>query len=248
MVSTRKEDHNMKTMVVGGSRGLGRALIEGLGKSGDTLIGVSRSRPEGMTLSPGTSLEWIEADLANPLAAVEQIAAQTPDNLDVLIYNVGIWEELAFSDHYTFLNDSDASISKLVDVNITATLLLLKRLVPKLLASNRPQLILTGSTSGLRQSGRPEVAFAATKFALNGMADALREGFRQQKLAVTVLQLGYLNTDDPLSTPLQEAARRGGGESVPVHDVVTMVDALLRLSSASFVRELVMPAIGDERF
>lgn len=238
----------MKTMVVGGSRGLGRALIEGLGRPGDTLIGVSRSRPEDMTLSAGTSLEWIEADLGNPSAAVEQIAAQAPEDLDVLIYNVGIWEELAFSDLYSFLNDSDASIGKLVDVNITATLLLLKRLVPKLLASTRPQLILSGSTSGLRQSGRPEVAFGATKFALNGMADALREGFRQQNLAVTVLQLGYLNTDDGLSTPLQAAAQRGGGQSVPVHDVVTMVDALMRLSGASFVRELVMPAIGDERF
>jgi hypothetical protein len=30
--------------------------------------------------------------------------------------------------------------------------------------------------------------------------------------------------------------------------VVAMVDTLLRLSTASFVRELVMPAIGDERF
>ncbi|MFJ4157920.1 SDR family NAD(P)-dependent oxidoreductase [Pseudomonas sp. NPDC089752] len=238
----------MKTMVVGGSRGLGRALIEGLGKPGDRLIGVSRSQPEGLVLVPGINLSWIEADLGEPVAAVEQIASQTPDDLDVLIYNVGIWEEQAFNEQYSFLDDSDASIRKLVDVNITATLLLLKRLVPKLLTSSRPQLILTGSTSALRQSGRPEVAFGASKFALNGMADALREGFRHQKLAVTVLHLGYLNTDDPLSTPLQDAGQRGGGQWVPVHDVVTMVDALLRLSDASFVRELVMPAIADERF
>ena len=238
----------MKTMVVGASKGLGRALIEGLGKPGDTLIGVSRSQPKDLKRSPGTSLAWIEADLAEPLAAVEQIAEQAPKKLDVLIYNIGIWEDLAFSEDYRFLNDSDASISKLVDVNITATLLLLKRLVPRLLASSRPQLILTGSTSGLRQSGHPEVAFGASKFALNGMADALREGFRHQSLAVAVLHLGYLNTDDALCMPLQEAAQRGGGERVPVHDVVTMVDALLRLSTASFVRELVMPAIADERF
>ncbi|MNE63990.1 3-ketoacyl-(acyl-carrier-protein) reductase [compost metagenome] len=166
----------------------------------------------------------------------------------MLIYNIGIWEEQAFSEQYAFLNDSDALISRLVDVNITATLLLLKRLIPKLLASSRPQLILTGSTSGLRQSGRPEVTFGATKSALNGIADALREGFRQRNLAVTVLQLGYLNTVDPLSTPLATAAQRGEGGWIPVHDVVNVVDALTRLSTASFVRELVMPAIRDERF
>lgn len=238
----------MKLMIVGASRGLGRALVEGLGGPGDTVIGVSRTPPQGLEVSPGVSLEWIEADLARPEAAVTHIEAQTPPELDVLIYNVGIWEEHAFSERYSFLEGSDESISRIVEVNITAALLLLKRLVPRLLRSSRPQLILTGSTSSLRQSGRPEVAFGASKFALAGMADALREGFREQNLAVTVLQLGYLNTDDPISTPLADAAARGEGTLVPVHDVVCMVEALLRLSSASFVRELVLPAIRDERF
>lgn len=238
----------MKMMVVGASKGLGRALVEGLGKPGDAVIGVSRARPEHLTVAPGVALEWVEADLANPAAAVAHIEAHTPAQLDVLIYNVGIWEEHAFSEQYSFLGDSDESIGRLVEVNITATLLLLKRLVPKLLGSPRPQLILTGSTSALRQSGRPEVAFGASKFALSGMADALREGFRDQRLAVTTLQLGYLNTDDPLSTPVAEAAARGEGQLVPVHDVVAMVSTLLQLSSASFVREIVLPAIRDERF
>lgn len=238
----------MKMMIVGASRGLGRALVEGLGKPGDEVIGVSRRRPEHLPLAPGVELGWIEADLARPAVAVAQIEAGAPAALDVLVCNVGIWEEHAFSEHYDFLGDSDESISRLVEVNITATLLLLKRLVPRLLASARPQLILIGSTSALRQSGRPEVAFGASKFALNGMADALREGFRGQRLAVTVLHPGYLNTDDLLSTPLAAAAARGEGQLVPVHDVVTMVDALLRLSAASFVRELTLPAIRDERF
>ncbi|KIC83412.1 MULTISPECIES: SDR family NAD(P)-dependent oxidoreductase [Pseudomonas] len=238
----------MKTMIIGASRGLGRALLEGLGKPGDTLIGVSRKQPKDLALAPGIDLYWIDADLSEPVAAVARIADRTPVDLDVLIYNVGIWEEHAFSEHYAFSEDSDESITRLVEVNVTATLLLLKRLIPRLLGAPRPQLILTGSTSALRQSGRPEVAFGASKFALNGMADALREGFRDDNLAVTVLQLGYLNTDDALSTPLVQAAARGERRWVPVHDVVTMVDALLRLSGASFVRELILPAIGDERF
>ncbi|WP_440466482.1 SDR family NAD(P)-dependent oxidoreductase [Pseudomonas sp. YH-1] len=238
----------MNILIVGAGRGLGRALLEGIAQPGDSLIGVSRRRPDALAMAPGIDLQWIEADLAMPAEAVAQIEAQTPAELDVLICNVGIWEEHAFSEQYSFLGDSDASIGTLVDVNITATLLLLKRLVPRLLGSARPQLILTGSTSALRQSGRPEVAFGATKFALNGMADALRESFRDQRLAVTVLQLGNLNTDDPLATPLTEAATRGEGQLIPVHDVVTLVDALLRLSASSFVRELTLPAMGDERF
>lgn len=238
----------MKLVVIGASKGLGRAFVEGLCRPGDTVIGVSRTRPTQLDCSEGVDLHWIEADLSQPARAAASIAAQAPPDLDVLIYNLGIWEETAFSDEYDFLNESDSALAQLVDVNITATLLLLKQLLPRVLGGRRPQLVLTGSTSALPRSGRPEVAFGASKFALNGIADALREGFRQQRLAVTTLQLGYLNTEDALSVPLQRAAARGNGEYVPVHDVVSMVRALLQLSPSSFVRELVLPAIADPRY
>ncbi len=238
----------MNILVVGASKGLGRAFVEGLGREGDSIIGVSRTRPGPVEVPASVSLRWIEADMAEPRLAVDHIEQQAPPALDAIIYNLGIWEAEAFSDDYAFLETSDQSVLDLVNVNITGAILLLKRLIPRLLQSRKPQLLLTGSTSGLRQSGRPEVAFGASKFALTGIADTLREGFRDQRLAVTCLQLGYLNTDDGLSVPQEEAAGRGEGHLVPVHDVVKLVRTLLDLSSASFVRELVLPAILDERF
>lgn len=238
----------MKIMIIGASKGLGRALTEGTCSRGDTVIGVSRTRPTDLLLPETVDLQWIEADMSDPANAARLIAEQAPAELDVLICNLGIWEEKAFSDDYAFLDDADDVIANMVNTNITATLLLLKRLVPRLLHAHKPQLILTGSTSALRQSGRPEVTFGASKFALNGMADALREGFRDSRLAVTTLQLGYLNTEDVLSVPRDVAAENGNGQLIPVHDVVAVVRTLLHLSSASFVRELVMPAIQDERF
>ncbi|MNE63342.1 putative oxoacyl-(acyl carrier protein) reductase [compost metagenome] len=168
--------------------------------------------------------------------------------MDTLIYNLGLWEAEAFEAHYSFLADRDAQLQRMVDCNITATILLIKRLLPLLLESEKPRIILTGSTSGLPQSGRPEVTFAASKFALRGIAEALREGYRGQGLGVTCLNLGYLNTEDGLEVPLAEAAVRGEGGLIPLHDVVLMVRTLLELSAASYVRELTLPAIADERF
>ena len=92
------------------------------------------------------------------------------------------------------------------------------------------------------------MTFGASKFALTVIADALRESFRDRQLAVTCLQLGYLNTDDGLEMPREAAAGRGEGRQIYLHDVVTRVSALLQLSPASFVRELVLPATGDARF
>ncbi|MFK8332837.1 SDR family NAD(P)-dependent oxidoreductase [Pseudomonas sp. BJa5] len=239
----------MRTMVVGASKGLGRALIEGLGEAGDTLIGVSRSRPEGLVPRPGVQVQWIEADLAHPREAAQRLEqAVAGQGLDTLVYNLGIWERRAFAPDYDFLADDDAEVEAIVSCNITATLLLIKRLLPTLLQSERPRIILTGSTSGLSQSGRPEVTFGASKFALRGIADALREGYRQQQLGVTCLNLGYLNTDDPLATPREEAALRGEGQLIPVHDVVQVVRMALSLSTACFVKELTLPAMADERF
>ncbi|WLH87927.1 SDR family NAD(P)-dependent oxidoreductase [Pseudomonas sp. FP453] len=239
----------MKTLVIGASKGLGKALIEGLGEPGDTLIGVSRSQPEHLDHQAGVSVHWVEANLAEPAAAAQVIAAAVAeDGLDTLIYNLGIWEEFAFDPAYNFLTDDDSQIEAIVACNITSTLLLIKRLLPVLLNSATPRIILTGSTSGLPQSGRPEVTFGASKFALRGIADALREGYRQQRLGVTCLNLGYLNTEDPLSTPRELAAQRAEGHAIPVHDVVQVVRMALSLSSASFVKDITLPAILDERF
>jgi hypothetical protein len=65
---------------------------------------------------------------------------------------------------------------------------------------------------------------------------------------VTCLNLGYLNTEDLLNTPTDVAALRGEGHLIPVHDVVEVVRMILSLSPASYVRELTLPAILDERF
>lgn len=239
----------MRAMVVGASKGLGKALVEGLGERGDTLIGVSRTQPSAVYARTGVRLEWVEVDMGAPLSAAGLLERSVADaGLDTLIYNLGIWEDAAFDDDYDFLVDRDEQLQSIVNCNVTAPILLIKRLLPVLLRSERPRIILTGSTSGLPQSGRPEVTFGASKFALRGIADSLREGYRDQRLGVTCLNLGYLNTEDALSTPRNVAEQRGEGELIPLHDVVQVVRMALSLSAASFVKDITLPAVLDPRF
>jgi len=238
----------MKILIVGASQGLGKALVEGLAGDDDTIIGISRNRPKDLQLQTKAKVDWISVDMSNPIQASDIIEEQAPTELDVIIYNLGIWEEAAFSNSYHFLQSSDEEIVNLINTNVTSAIILMKRLVPRLLKSRRPQVILTGSTSGLPQSGAAEVAFGASKFALRGIADALREGFRKEKLAVTCLQIGDLNTEDSISVPIDMASRRGGGTLIPLHDVVDITRTLINFSSSSFVKEITLPAILDARF
>lgn len=232
----------MNVMVVGASSGLGLALTKALVSDGHSVVGVSR------TIPCDPPAEWICADFDDPFTAAEKLNAQSPPCIDMLIWNLGRWEPTAFTDEYDFSDVPHAVTAGLVATNVTAPIMAVQTLLPRLLASKNPRIVLTGSTSALPQSGRPEVTFGATKTALNGIADALREGYREKKLGVTTLQLGYLNTEDGLEVPLSVAAERGGGKLVPVHDVVAVIRTLISLSPASFVREIVLPAISDERF
>jgi short-subunit dehydrogenase len=227
---------------------LGKAFVEGLAGDGDTVIGISRNQPENLQLQSKVEVAWISVDMSNPIQASNIIEIQSPTELDVIIYNLGIWEEVAFSNHYHFLSCSDEDMVNLIDTNVTSAIILLKRLIPRLLKSRRPQVVLTGSTSGLPRSGGPEVAFCTSKFALRGIAEALREGFRQEKLAVTCLQIGDLNTEDSISEPIHMACQRGNGTLIPLHDVVEITKALLNISKSSFVKEITLPAILDARF
>lgn len=232
-----------RAVVVGASRGLGRALIEGLRSDGHDVLGISRRRPDGFDVS-----EWIEADLTDPVTAANSIDQELVGGVDTLICNVGIWEGDAFTSDYVFTDQSDVEMLEMINANVTGTILLLKRLIPRMIDRPRPRIILTGSTSGLPRSGRPEVAFGASKSAINGIADAVREGYRKDRLAVTVLHLGYLNTEDGLDVPRDIAAARGEGSLVPVHDVVDTVRSISSLSSSTSVWEVVLTAIDDPRF
>ncbi|MDS2172391.1 SDR family NAD(P)-dependent oxidoreductase [Nesterenkonia sp. CL21] len=237
----------MTVMIVGASRGLGRALLDGLAQQGHEVIGVART-PRTHETAANSDIRWIRADLADPRKAARVIAEQTPASLETVIYNVGIWERTAFTDAYRFIDQDEGEIESMIATNITGALLVLRRLLPILLDNAQPRVILTGSTSGLSRSGRPEAAFGASKFALNGIADALREGHRNERLAVTTLQLGYLNTEDSLDSPLEHASRRSDGQLVPVHDIVRLMQTILALSPSSFLREVTLAAIRDERF
>lgn len=238
----------MNILIVGASKGLGRAFVEGLPGEADTVIGVARSKPGALRMLSQARVEWICADMSQSVTGADIVADEAPEHLDVVIYNLGVWEETAFSDDYDFLECSDDEIVNLINTNVTSAMILLKRLLPRLLKSARPQVVLTGSTSGLPQCDGPEVAFSASKFALRGMADALREGFRNEKLAVTCLQLGDLNTTESLADSRDKACNRDRGRLIPVHDVVDITRTLLHLSDCSYVKEITLPAILDERF
>lgn len=236
----------MKNMIVfGASKGLGDAFVRGVPQSGDKVWVVSRSKPESLTVEDGVQRIWIQADLSE-LQAAEHIASQLQgETLDVLIYNVGIWEKEGFEEHYTFDKDEPADISQLIHVNVTSTIVCIQALLPQLRQSEAGKIILIGSTAGLSNAGSSQVSFVASKFAIRGITEALREHTRNDRIAVTCINPGELAAEIPYEDGMERALAEYDGTRIPLQDMVTIVRCIISLSKAACVKEINMPALTD---
>jgi short-subunit dehydrogenase len=193
----------------------------------------------------GVKRIWIEADLSRPEAATEVAQAIAQQPLHVLIYNVGIWETTAFSEDYDFAAIAPQETQTILQVNLTAAIICIQAVLPNLRRETQSKVILIGSICGVDNSGSMEVAFAASKFGLRGVAHALRENLRSSGIPVTCLNPGMIATEVPFEAGVEEAIAQFGGTQIPVHDVVTLVRSILSLSPATCIKEVQMPALTD---
>jgi len=93
----------MKNFIIfGASKGLGDAFVKGLPDTGDNVWMVSRSLPESLKLNDGVHRYWIDTDLSLSDASNRIAKTLNGVTVDVLIYNVGIWESKGFRDDYDF--------------------------------------------------------------------------------------------------------------------------------------------------
>ncbi|QUL57682.1 SDR family NAD(P)-dependent oxidoreductase [Paenibacillus tritici] len=232
-------------LVFGASKGLGDAFVRGLPEQGDKVWVVSRTKPDNLQLNDGVERIWIQADLADLQAAQRVGDALQNETLDVLIYNVGIWEKEGFEDHYTFDQDDPADISRLIHVNITSAIVGIQALLEPLRKSAAGKIILIGSTAGLSNANSTQVSFVASKFAIRGITEALREHTRQDRIAVTCINPGELAAEIPYAEGMDRALAEYNGTRIPLQDIVSIVKCIVSLSSAACVKEINIPAITD---
>ena len=228
-------------LIYGVSKGLGKAIIQSIPESHDVIYGISRSIPISMA-----NLNWIEADLSSSETSVYQIKEIINDNkIDVLIYNVGIWETNAFTDEYDFEKISPLEINQMISTNITTCIQSLQALLKNLRDSNNAKVILIGSTWGVENHNGKELIFSATKFALRGVAESLREILRNDLIGVSILNLGYLATEYEIDTHIDKVLKETDYSLIPLADVIHAIKFIMSTSKGACVKEILMPAMKD---
>ena len=233
-------------IIFGGSKGLGDAFAQGLPQKGDKVYILSRSLPRSIDLlDDGVERIWLQADLSD-YKGIDAIKDRLQDEpIDILIYNVGIWEERGFEDDYDFSKDKADAINTLIQTNITSPIVYLQGLLPNVIKSQNGKIILIGSTDGLENNQSTQVSFVASRFSMRGITHALREHLRDEQVAVTCINPGNMAAEIPYEEGAEVALKTYDQERIPVQDVVNLVKVVLTMSPATAIKEINIPAMKD---
>ncbi|HEX6359254.1 SDR family NAD(P)-dependent oxidoreductase [Actinophytocola sp.] len=236
-------------LVTGASSGVGAATAHRLAREGAAVALVAR-RPDHLNhvaddiMSLGGKAVAVVADLTEPDGA-SQAVQNTVDRLgrlDVLVNNAGVM--LLDTALHTPIQDWDRMIS----LNVTALLHVTHAAVPYLIdaAATSPRqvadLVNVSSTAG--RIARPaSSAYNLTRFGLSGFTESLRQELRTERVRVSVVAPGPVDTKME-SHLLKNATSRqpGGVESLRPEDVADAIAYIVTREWRVAVNEILVRA------
>ncbi len=171
-------------LVTGGSRGIGRAIAEALSPSHHLLVGGRDATAVADVVAGLESADPFLVDLTDEAALTHAVAGI--GRLDVLVHSAGVVA-------YGPLADSTAAEwTEVLAVNVIAPAVVTRLLLPALRAAGG-LVVFVNSGAGLRAAPGWS-AYAASKFALTALADALRAE-EHGRVRITSLHPGRVATD-----------------------------------------------------
>jgi short-subunit dehydrogenase len=213
-------------LVTGASGGLGAHLARRLAREGMNVALAARREPELAALAAeleklGVRAAALPADLSD-LGQVDPLIERAEDTLgplDLLVNNAGV--ELVG----VFTGYTREELTAMVDLNLTAPMLLTHRVLPGMLARQRGHVVFISSLGGKSGPAYDE-PYAATKAGLIGLNQSLRDEYRRAPVGFSVVCPGFIAGDGMYQRMVEQGIRanRLMGETT----VEKVVDAVVR--------------------
>ena len=178
-------------MVTGASSGIGRATALAFGSAGARVALVARRRPELEALAKEMDAEVLvlPTDVADRTAV--RAAFDTVDayfgGIDVVVNNAGILRSSPV------LEIDPADLEAMLRVNLLGALYVMQEAVPRMLARDEGVVVNVASLGG-RRGVSPIGGYCATKFALIGLTEALRDELHGRNVHVALVEPGVVET------------------------------------------------------
>jgi 3-oxoacyl-[acyl-carrier protein] reductase len=235
------------TLISGGSRGLGLALVERFLARGDSVATFSRSGSpalDALVTAHGDRLlagRVDAADAATIRGFVEQAVSRF-GRIDHCIANAAVAHEGVLA------TTSDAAIDEMLAVNLKGSIVFVRECVRQMLVQPSVSASITVISSVVASRGSPGLAvYAATKAGLEGFARNLARELGSRGIRVNAVAPGFLETDLSASLSPENRARIARrtalGRLGQPADVVGAVE-FLASESASFITGQVIAIDG----
>lgn len=202
-------------IVTGGSRGIGKAISLALALAGANVVVAARSEEDSPSL-PGTIYKTAEEikDLggnAMPIRCdvtevgdIHKMVEQTVNSygaIDILVNNAGVLHSASFLE--TKIDD----FNNIWQVNVRGAFLCAQAVLPLVIPRKSGSII--NISSGLAESTHPgNIAYSASKAALNRMMLNLAEEVAKHNIAVNLLYPGMVRSEGMITSVSQEMAER----------------------------------------
>ncbi|MCX7656090.1 3-oxoacyl-ACP reductase FabG [Treponema sp. J25] len=185
----------MKAVVTGGSRGIGRAIVEELVQNGYHVTFTYNSREK-------EAHELVEILGADKVCAVkcaitneddinhlyEIVCGNEEGSIDLLVNNAGLTK-----DNFFALMDID-SFKTVVDTNLLGTVQVTKRFIKKMVSQKSGVIINISSVGGIL-GPEGQTNYAASKAGLIALTKSLAREMGRYNIRVLAVAPGYVKTD-----------------------------------------------------
>jgi decaprenylphospho-beta-D-erythro-pentofuranosid-2-ulose 2-reductase len=186
----------MKVVLLGATRGMGRAVARLMAERGDRLFLLGRDE-EQLTISArdlelrgaAKPVETAPCDLCKPETFTPALdaAAEALDGFDTLVITAGLF------DTQERLEDDTPAAAAMLAANFTNTVLLCEEARKRLLAAGGGTLCVFSSVAGER-GRKPVVLYGAAKAGLSAYLEGLDHKFRAQGLKTVCVKPGFVTT------------------------------------------------------
>lgn len=196
-------------LITGASSGFGRAIAGAASGVGDVVVGAAR-RVEGLAdlvaAHPGR-VEAVPFDVTDVAAAEDVVrgVVERHGHIDVLVNNAGRTHVGAFEE------TGESELRALFDVHVFGPAALVRAALPHMRAQ-RSGAIVQMSSMGGQMSFAGFSAYSGTKFALEGMSEALAGEVKEFGIKVLIVEPGAFRT------ALMDSSRAGVSADLGAYD------------------------------
>jgi 3-hydroxy acid dehydrogenase/malonic semialdehyde reductase len=227
--SSHDSEARRTAVVTGASSGIGKAISQLLLREGWSVVGIARDFTKFACDDAGfTPVALDFAELAELPSQLEKLAGEF-HRVDALICCAG---KGRFGHLEQF---SYTQMRELFDLNFTSQAFVVRAFLPRMKRSGRGDIIIMGSEAALRGT-RQGSLYCASKFALRGFAQALREETAASGVRVCLVNPGMVRT--PFFAELDFKPGDEPDHHILPEDVAAVVLNALQLRDGTNVDEI----------